>query len=53
MMLKLIDALLRKGSIYVGSPEGDPVVICVILFVFIFSALFIGTTVFNIFRKKR
>ena len=53
MIIDLINALLRVGSNYIGSPEGDPLTICMILFVMFFSILFIGTTVINLFRNKR
>lgn len=52
-MVVLIDQMFEVGSTCIGQPEGDVFVINVLLFMFLFSVIFIGTTVINFIRKRR
>lgn len=52
-MVGLIHQMLIIGSTYIGQPEGEPMIINMILFVFLFSIIFIGTTVINYLKRKR
>lgn len=52
-MVGLIDQMSKVGSTCIGQPEGDVLAIDILLFIFLFSAIFIGTTVINFIRKRR
>lgn len=52
-MVVLIDQMFEVGSTCIGQPEGDMFAIIGLLFMFLFSVIFIGTTVINFIRKRR